>query len=488
MVDLLTRLADLPPVVIYVIAFTLIAGETAVLLGLVFPAEATLLLVGFLSFTGTLDLRVTLGLMVVAGLLGDSLAFRAGRRYGTRLREGRWGERVGAERWAKAEGMLHRLGGRGVLGARFVAFGRTLVPRLAGAAGMPYRRFVSWNAPGVLLFASASVLVGYVAGESYETVSEYLGKATGAVVILLLTIVVIVLAGRWLGRNPDPFRALVARAGALPPLRWVNQRFGVLFFLLTMRLGRGWALLANLVAGVALLFGIGFGLAFVMKWAVDQSGLSVVDDNIAGWFALRRTDPAVDAARETLGILRGSWLILVVALVAVVLAWRHRSLRSDLVTVVTTAGAFVPLVLLAVISDLTRAGDLTPASSSVSGLFPSQNAVITAGFCTLAWLLSRRRHWPLRVALWTVAAAAIASLSGARLYLGWSVASETATSVLLGVMWTVFFMVAFASRDDGTTEEPAAYVEGPVAEEAPVLSETDGGGLAPAPQAAQPGR
>ena len=192
-----------------------------------------------------------------------------------------------------------------------------------------------------------------------------------------------------------------------------------------------------------------------MKWAVDQSGLSVIDDNIAGWFALRRTDPVVDAARETLGILRGSLLILVVALVAAALAWRHRSLRGDLVTVVSTAGAFVPLVLLAVISDVTRAGDLTAASSSVSGLFPSQNAVITAGFCTLAWLLSRRRHWPLRVALWTVAAAAIASLSGARLYLGWSVASETATSVLLGVMWTLFFMVAFASRDDGTTEEVA---------------------------------
>ncbi|MDG4826949.1 VTT domain-containing protein [Asanoa sp. WMMD1127] len=480
MVDLLTRLADLPPAVIYVIAFTLIAGETAVLLGLVFPAEATLLLVGFLSFTGTLDLRLSLALMVVAGLVGDSLAFRAGRRYGERLREGRWGERVGAARWAKAEGLLHRTGGRGILVARFVAFARTLVPRLAGAAGMPYRRFVIWNAPGVTLFVGASVLVGYLAGESYETVSEYLGKATGAVLILLGTIIAIVIAGRWLGRNPDPWRALVARAGALPPLRWVNQRFGVLFFLLTMRVGRRWALVANLVTGVALLFGVGFGLAYIMKWAVGQSGLSVVDDNIAGWFALRRTDPAVDAARETLGILRGSLLIIIVALVALVLAWRRGSWRGDLVTIVSTAGAFVPLVLLAVISDVTRAGALTPANSSVSGLFPSQNAVITAGFCTLAWLLSRGRRWPLRVALWTVAAAFIVSLSGARLYLGWSVGSETATSVLLGVMWTLFFMVAWASRGQAPAE-PAPAAE-------PVSDAEDDGGLAAAPQIAQPGR
>ncbi|GIF72637.1 VTT domain-containing protein [Asanoa siamensis] len=484
MVDLLTRLADLPPAVIYVIAFTLIAGETAVLLGLVFPAEATLLLVGFLSYTGTLDLRLTLALMIVAGLVGDSLAFRAGRRTGARLREGRWGERVGAERWAKAEGLLHRMGGRGIMVARFVAFARTLVPRLAGATGMPYRRFVLWNPPGVILFVGASVLVGYVAGESYETVSEYFGKATSAVLTLIGTLIVIVLAGRWLGRNPDPWRALVARAGALPPMRWVNQRFGVLFFMLTMRIGRGWALLANLVAGIALLFGLAFGLAFVMKWAVDQSGLSIIDDNIAGWFALRRTGPAVEAARDTLGVLRGSLLIIAVALVAVALAWKHRPWRGDLVTVIGTAGAFVPLVLLAVISDLTRAGALTPANSSVSGLFPSQNAVITAGFCTLAWLLSRGRHWPLRVALWTVAAAFIASLSGARLYLGWSLASEIVASVLLGVMWTLFFMVAWASRDDEESEEPIGYAA-PAVEKRP---EADDAGLAAAPQTAQPGR
>jgi len=462
MVELLTRLADLPPIVIYVVAFALIAGETAVLLGLVFPAEATLLLVGFLSFTGTLRLGPTLALMIIAGLLGDSLAFRAGRRYGARLRQGRWGERVGAERWAKAEGLLHRLGGRGVFVARFVAFARTLVPRLAGAAGMPYRTFLLWNAPGVALLVGASVLAGYLAGESYETVSDYLGKATGAVLILIGAIIAIVLVGRWLGRNPDPVRAILARAGALPPLRWLNQRFGLLFFVLSMQIGRGWALAANLVLGVALLFGIGLGLAFVMNWAVAQSGLSVVDDNIAAWFAQRRAEPVVDAAVGTLNVLRGSVLIAVVGLVALLLAWRRRSWRGDLVTLVGTAGAFVPLVVLAAISDLTAANALSPASAPVAGLFPSRSAVVTAGCCTLAWLLSRHRPWPIAVTVWTVAAAAVVTTSGARLYVGWSTASETATSVLLGAMWTAFFMVAWATR--GRREDRAGREDATVAE------------------------
>ncbi|MBO4209994.1 DedA family protein, partial [Micromonospora echinofusca] len=255
--DLLTSLGDLPAPVIYLLAGLVVAGETAVLVGLLVPGEATLLLVGFLAYAGTLRLAPALVVMITAAVLGDAVAFRAGRRHGPRLRAGRWGARVGAARWRKAHDLLHRLGGRGVFAARFVAFARTLVPRLAGAAGMPYRRFAPWNMTGVAGWVGGSVLVGYLAGESYETVSGYLGRATGAVLVLLLGVAAILLGGRWLGRNPDPVRALLARAGQLPPLRWFTSRYGVLFFLLAMRIGPGWTLLLNLTAGLVLIFWAG---------------------------------------------------------------------------------------------------------------------------------------------------------------------------------------------------------------------------------------
>ncbi|GFJ88200.1 hypothetical protein Prum_018420 [Phytohabitans rumicis] len=212
--DLLNLLEQLPPVLVYVVAALLVAGETAVIVGMVVPAEATLLTVGFLAYLGTLRLGPAIALMMLAALAGDTLAFRSGRRYGPRLRASRWGRRVGYERWHKADAMLARLGGRAMFGARWVAFVRTLAPRLAGGAGMPYRWFAPWNALGVVTWVGASVTVGYLAGESYETVSEYLGRATGAVLVLLVAVVVIVLIGRWLGRNPDPVKALATRAGA----------------------------------------------------------------------------------------------------------------------------------------------------------------------------------------------------------------------------------------------------------------------------------
>lgn len=457
MYELLSRLGELPAVVIYILAAILVAGETAVIFGLVAPAEATLLLVGFLAYAGTLRLGPAIVIMIAAALLGDALAFRAGRRYGPRLRAGKWGQRVGDERWAKADGMLDRLGGRAIFVARWLAFVRTLMPRLAGAGGMPYRRFAPWNAAGVITWVGGSVVVGYLAGTSYETVSRYLGQATGAVLVLLLTIVVIVLVGRWLGRNPDPVRALAARAAALPPARWLTQRYGVLFFLLSMHIGAGWALLLNIGAGIALLFVVGLGLAWLMTTVVRTSGLSVVDDNIAAWFAQRRTDHVVDLAVGTIGTLRGSFLIAAVGIAALVIGWRTRARRRmDLVSVVGTVGAFVPLVVLAIVADITQPSDVAPEAVPVTGLFPTQNAVVTASLCTLAWLVARYSRWPAAVAAWTVATVAVVVVSGARLYVGWSTASETVTSVLLGVLWTMVFMVAWATRDRTAGDEPAA--------------------------------
>jgi membrane protein DedA with SNARE-associated domain len=435
--DLVSLLEQLPPLLVYLAAALLVAGETAVIVGLVVPAEATLVTVGFLAYLGTLRLAPAVAVMIVAALTGDALAFRSGRRYGPRLRASRWGTRVGEARWQKADAMLARLGGRAMFGARWVAFVRTLAPRLAGSAGMPYRRFAPWNAAGVVTWVGASILVGYLAGESYETVSRYLGKATGAVLVLLVTVVAIVLVGRWLGRNPDPAKALAARAAALPPTRWITSRYGVMFFLLAMHIGPGWTLVLNLVFGMVLLFVFAFAMAWVVDAVVRHSGLSVVDSAIADWFADRRTEGIGHKADVVIEVLGPKPLLAAVALAALLLGWRARAWRGDLVSLAGAAGAFLPLVVLAV----------TELALVPGRFFLTQHAVVTASLCTLAWLVALRTRWPAAVAAWTVAGVALVTASAARLYVGWNTASETVTSVLLGVLWTAVFMVAWASRD-----------------------------------------
>jgi undecaprenyl-diphosphatase len=463
--ELLTAVEQLPPALIYVVAAVVVWSETGLIVGLVMPGEATLLLVGFLSYLGTLRLAPTMVLMIVAALAGDAWAFRNGRRYGPRVRASRLGRWVGRERWEKADGMLHRLGGRGVAGARWVAFVRTLAPRLAGSAGMPYRRFAPWNLAGVATWVGASVLAGYLAGTSYRTVSDILGRATGAVFLLALAVLAIVLVGRWLGRHPDPVRVAAGRFAALPPARWLHQRFGGLFVLLSAHLGARWALLLNLAVGVAGLVVLGFGLGWVVGVVVQRSGLNQVDVGIADWFAAQRTEGVTDVANAIVQVLKGSWLVAVVAAVALVLGWRARANRrrpdgsapalaggrGDLVSVIGTAGAFLPLLVLALVAE-----NLSWAAMVPQTRFPTQHTVATASLFTLAWLVTRRTTWPRIVAAWTCAAVAVVTVSAARLYLGANPASAVVTSVLIGVLWTMFFVVAWATRDRAAGQQPAS--------------------------------
>jgi undecaprenyl-diphosphatase len=61
------------------------------------------------------------------------------------------------------------------------------------------------------------------------------------------------------------------------------------------------------------------------------------------------------------------------------------------------------------------------------------------------------------VAAWTGAAAGVLGAGGARLYLGLETTSGTAAAVLLGVLWTAVFIVAWSTRDRavGERQQPA---------------------------------
>jgi undecaprenyl-diphosphatase len=442
---LVDALEQLPPLVVLVLAVLLVMGETGVMVGLFFPVEVTLLFVGFLAYVGELPLAVVAVLMVAAALTGDALALRSGRKYGPRVRASRFGARVGEQRWARADQILHRLGGRSAFIARWVPFVRTLLPRLAGSAGMRYREFAPWNFAGVVTAVGGSVVLGYLAGASYEQAADRLGRATTAVLLLLAAVAAIVVVGRWLGRHPYPVRALAGKAVALPPLRWLRRRRGVLVRAVDARMGAGWALALELLVGLALLFVIGLGLSWLVQVVVDHSGLSRVDAAIADWYAGRRTEQVAGAAEATATVLGGKLVTAAVAVVALVLAVRARVWRGDPVMLLGTVGAFVPLVILAVVADLTG-GDAAAHPTAAMGVFSTQTTVATAGLGTLAWLLTRRAGWRRAVAGWTGVVVGVVVLTNSRLYLGWNTASETATAVLLGGLWAAVYMIAWTTR------------------------------------------
>ena len=169
--------------------------ETSCFIGLLLPAEATILLAAFLASQGLFSVEAVLLATIAGGFTGDQIGYALGR-FG--------GERAAASKgriatiWRRHEVRAHTLFRRhsllAISAARFVSFVRTLMPSLAGMTGMRYRRFVIYDALGVVLWGTASVAAGFFAGKSWDAMANLLGYAS--VLILAFAIIPIFLSFR----------------------------------------------------------------------------------------------------------------------------------------------------------------------------------------------------------------------------------------------------------------------------------------------------
>ena len=184
-------LGALPPLLILVAVGLLSFAEAASFVGLVVPGETALLLAGALASTGAVSLPVLIVVAAVTAVLGDSVGYEIGRRLGPRLRRGRLGRWIGPARWDRAEQMIARRGPAAVFLGRWVGVLRALVPALAGATGMGYRRFLLWNVLGGITWATGIASLGYAAGAALPLVQRILGRVSVVVVVLVVAVVVV---------------------------------------------------------------------------------------------------------------------------------------------------------------------------------------------------------------------------------------------------------------------------------------------------------
>ena len=164
-------------------------AEDALFVGFVLPGETVAILGGVAANRGHVSLAAVIAVVVVAAIVGDSVGYEVGRHLGPRilgLRVLRQPQRQ--RRLAEAQELLARRGGGAVFLGRWVAFFRAVMPALAGTARMPYPRFLAFNAAGGLVWGTAAVLAGYLAGASYAKVEKALGPGA-AVVALVLALV-----------------------------------------------------------------------------------------------------------------------------------------------------------------------------------------------------------------------------------------------------------------------------------------------------------
>ena len=141
------------------LVFMLPALEASAFVGFIVPGEIGVLLGGVLANQHKVALWQVLVAGIAGAIIGDSIGYEVGKRYGDRLLTKIPNRILKPEHLTRAEETIRHYGGKAVFVGRFTAALRVLIPGLAGMSNVPYRKFLAWNAAGGALWAGGFVCV-----------------------------------------------------------------------------------------------------------------------------------------------------------------------------------------------------------------------------------------------------------------------------------------------------------------------------------------
>jgi membrane protein DedA with SNARE-associated domain len=164
--------------------------------GVPVPGETALLAGAAMSHFGRLSLPWVIVVATCGAILGDNVGFLIGRRGGRALAE-RHGPKVGLtpSRLRLFDTFFHRHGAKTVFIARFVTGLRVFGAVLAGASGLPWRRFLFYNATGAVVWATAIAFAGFLLAESWDTLERWIGRS-GVIALAVLGVIAVVAYNR----------------------------------------------------------------------------------------------------------------------------------------------------------------------------------------------------------------------------------------------------------------------------------------------------
>ncbi|MFJ8154402.1 DedA family protein [Streptomyces sp. NPDC094468] len=142
------------------------------------PGETILIAAGLYAGAGRLDIVAVAAIAFAAAVIGDNVGYLIGHT-GGRAFVHRWGRYVflTPERFRMAEEFFVRHGGKIVTVARFVEGLRQVNGIIAGTSGMPWLRFLAFNALGAALWVGLWTSLSYLAGTHitaiYDEISRY---------------------------------------------------------------------------------------------------------------------------------------------------------------------------------------------------------------------------------------------------------------------------------------------------------------------------
>lgn len=171
----------------------IIFAETGLFLGCFLPGDSLLFVVGMgLSagcgielFSGfSVGVVVVMILMVIAGVLGNSVGYWFGEKSGHLLYQRRDNFFYKKKYLEQARLFYEKNGSVTILIARFLPIIRTFAPIIAGIVKMNKRTFLLYNIIGCLAWVFSIVLAGYFLGQHFPILHERLDIIIIAIIVV----------------------------------------------------------------------------------------------------------------------------------------------------------------------------------------------------------------------------------------------------------------------------------------------------------------
>lgn len=421
----------------WALVFVVALLESLVLIGILLPGVMILFGVGALIGIGVMDM-LPIWLSATAGAFtGDAVSYALGRHYRERLLE-KWPFSKFPNVMQRGRNFFDRHGEKSVFAGRFIGPLRPIIPVVVGILDMKPSRFLVTDFAASVAWVPAFLLPGVLFGASLEVASEYAGRLT----VVLIIILVALWATWWLLRAAYIF--LAARSG-----RWLrrtvnwSRRHPVLGRFAGPLLDPSQPeVLSVTMLGIFLVF-LFWGLimlAFLSPFAPQPEGLDKVVADFA--LALRNdlTDPVMVALSQI-----SRWQVTVLAAVAVLLwllgAGRYKAAGHWVVAI--GGGAMIQALLAwslrATPQVIAVGSEHFPGPSSAMGLA----TVVLVFFALMVAREFRRAH---RQWAYLASGLLLSLLFMARIYLGLEWFSGALLGVVVGLAWVAVVGIAYRQR------------------------------------------
>ncbi len=156
---------------IYVFLFLIIFAETGLIIASFImpflPGDALIFAIGMISANDQqnhLHIEYIIPLLMAAAILGDTLNYYIGSRFGNWLLANPGKFYIQPKHIEKATQFFEEHGKKAIIIARFMPVVRTIIPFICGTTKLEYKTFITYSFIGAVLWVGVISMLGYFLG------------------------------------------------------------------------------------------------------------------------------------------------------------------------------------------------------------------------------------------------------------------------------------------------------------------------------------